>query len=135
MMDPLVSENQFPKLKKEKIEEEKDEDNLPNFVVQAGKQKSENQEEMKFKIPNTEEMTITRKKSSKKSNSTGHGGTASKSLKRKSFYQDEVLHLECEWDDCCETAGRMEDFMRQVPIHVRESEVRHKPAPLLDVFA
>ena len=44
MMDPLVSENQFPKLKKVKIEEEKDEDNLPDFVVQAGKQKSENQE-------------------------------------------------------------------------------------------
>jgi len=105
------------------------EDNLPNFVIQAGIQKLEHSEG-KFKIPLGD---VKSRKKTKKTNF--YEGIGSKALKRRNFYRDEVLHLECEWEDCCDTASSMEDFMRHVAIHVRESEVRQNPAPLLDVFA
>jgi len=125
-------------VKMEMVEEDftDQDENLPNFVIQAGKQKA-NLAEVKFKVP------ISNASICSKSKSLGKKGTitksqpvdVTKSLKRKNFYRDEALCLECEWDDCCDTAERMEDFMRHVAIHVREAEVRHNPPPLRDVFA
>jgi len=63
------------------------------------------------------------------------GEPAPTQLKRRNFYKKEELSLECEWDDCCDTFTRLEDFMRHVSGHVTEAEVRHNTAdPLQDVF-
>eukprot|EP00092_Neocalanus_flemingeri_P023352 GFUD01025318.1.p1 GENE.GFUD01025318.1~~GFUD01025318.1.p1 ORF type:complete len:625 (-),score=155.76 GFUD01025318.1:86-1960(-) len=125
-------------VKMEMIEEETadEAETFPNFVFQAGKQKSE-EGEVEFKVPTSK--TVNRSKDKKvtvtQSVSQSVDGVNNKSLKRKKFYREESLHLVCEWDDCCDTADRMEDFMRHVAIHVREAEVRHNPPPLKDVFA
>jgi len=67
--------------------------------------------------------------------SENNGEAAPTQLKRRNFYRQEELSLECEWDDCCDTFDRLEDFMRHVSKHVTEAEVRHNANdPMQDVF-
>jgi len=108
-------------VKLEILETVEEMEKLPNFVSQAGKQRKKGVFKMPYSLG--------------KDRGGDDAGGVVKSLKKRSLFKDESLHLECEWNNCGETAGRMEDFMRHVATHVAETEVRQNPAPLLDVFA
>ena len=57
------------------------------------------------------------------------------SLKRRRYFRDEELELQCEWGDCTAApVKRMEDFMRHCGGHVVEAAVERRPEPLPDQF-
>jgi len=49
-----------------------------------------------------------------------------KSLKRKNYYKNEQLCLECEWANCAAVFEKFEGFASHISSHVKEAEVREQ---------
>ena len=54
--------------------------------------------------------------------------------RRKNFFKDEKLQLDCEWDDCSDYFDNVTSFTAHVSKHVQEAEIRPLEPPHDDVF-